>query len=63
VIAKALWYGMSRRLRSSRQIEYALNNHLDFMWLVECRSIDHSTLSKFRQKFGKELKSLFRQLG
>lgn len=63
VLAKVLLYAMSRRIRSSRQIEYAVGHSVDFMWLVERRTFDHSTLCKFRTKFGKELKGLFRQLG
>lgn len=63
VLVKVLLYALSRRIRSSRQMEYALNNYVDFMWLAECRTIDHTTLSAFRKLFAKELKSIFRQLG
>lgn len=63
VLAKVMLYALSRRLRSSRQIEYAVAHNLDFIWLVEGRKFDHSTLCDFRTRFGKELKGLFRQLG
>lgn len=63
VLVKVLLYALSRRIRSSYQMEYALRNHVDFMWLAACRVIDHSTLCIFRKKFPKELKSVFRQLG
>lgn len=63
VLIKVLLYAMSRRIRSSRQIEYALGFHVDFMWLAECRGIDHSTLCDFRKNHFEELKDLFRQLG
>ena len=33
------------------------------MWLVEGRTIDHSTFCDFRTKFKRELKDLFRQIG
>jgi transposase len=63
VLVKVLLYAMSRRIRSSRQIEYALKNHVDFMWLAECHTIDHSTLCDFRKNHFPALKSLFRQMG
>lgn len=63
VLAKVLLYAMSRKIRSSRQIEYAVGNNVDFIWLVEGRKFDHSTLCDFRTRFKKELRGLFRQLG
>lgn len=63
VLVKVLLYAMSRRIRSSRQIEYALGFYIDFMWLAEGRTIDHSTLCDFRKNYFKELKDLFRQMG
>lgn len=63
VLVKVMLYAMSRRIRSSRMIEYALGHHIDFMWLAECRLIDHSTLCEFRKNHFEALKDLFRQLG
>ncbi|MFH1725347.1 MAG: IS1182 family transposase [Elusimicrobiota bacterium] len=63
IIAGALLYGLNRRIRSSRQLEDACINRVDFMWLVEGRRIDHTTFCKFRTKYGEELKGLFRQVG
>jgi transposase len=37
-MAGAILYGLMRRIRSSRQLEYACGNHVDFLWLVEGRS-------------------------
>ena len=62
VLAAAILYGLIRRIRSSRQLEYAINHNIDFMWLVSGRSIDHSTLCEFRTKFKKELKTLYRHV-
>jgi transposase len=62
VLAAAILYGLIRRIRSSRQLEYAINHSIDFMWLVSGRSIDHSTLCEFRTKFKKELKTLYRHV-
>ena len=63
VVAGIILYGLTRGLRSSRQLEYACQSSIDFMWLAERRTIDHATLCAFRNRFGKELKDLFRQIG
>ena len=42
-------YGHLTRIRSSRRQEEALQVRLDFRWLVEGRSIDHTTISNFRR--------------
>jgi transposase len=59
VLASVLLYGLTRGIRSSRQLEYLCTHNIDFMWLLEGRSIDHSTLCDFRTRFRNELKSLF----
>jgi len=63
VMAGVIVYGLMRRIRSSRQLEYACLHNLDFMWLAEGRSIDHDTICKFRTKFKRPLKGLFKQIG
>jgi transposase len=63
VMAGVILYGLMRRIRSSRQLEYACGNNLDFMWLTERRAIDHTTLCQFRTKFKEPLKRLFKQVG
>jgi len=63
VMASVILYGLSLGMRSSRQLERACLMMLDFMWLAEKRSIDHSTFCKFRTRFHRELKDLFRQVG
>jgi transposase len=62
-VAAAILYGLYRRIRSSRQLEEATYYRLDFIWLLHGRRLDHTTLSKFRTKFRKPLKGLFRQIG
>ena len=62
VVAGAILYGLSLGIRSSRRLEWACKNSLDFIWLVEGRTIDHATFCQFRTRFGAELKGLFRQL-
>lgn len=63
IIASAILYGMSHGIRSSRRLEWACKSAIDFIWLVEGRQIDHSTFCNFRNRFKKELKGIFRQLG
>ena len=62
-IAGAILYGMYRGIRSSRKLEEACRYRFDFIWLVEGLHIDHTTFAKFRTKFGRPLKGLFRQIG
>lgn len=62
VVAAVLLYGLMRGLRSSRQLEYVCTHNLDFLWLAEGRSIDHSTFCDFRTRFRQPLKALFRQV-
>ena len=63
IMAGAILYGLSHGIRSSRRLEWACGHAVDFMWLTEGRSIDHSTLCSFRTKFKRELKDLFQQIG
>lgn len=63
IMAGAILYGLSHGIRSSRRLEWACGNAIDFMWLVEGRTIDHSTFCDFRTRFKRELKALFRQIG
>lgn len=63
ILAGILLYGLTRSIRSSRQLEYLTGNNIDFMWLSQGHRPDHSTLCGFRRKFHDELKGLFKQLG
>lgn len=63
VLASAILYGLLTRIRTSRRLEEALTVRLDFMWLVEGRTIDHTTLSEFRRRHADQLKKLFVQIG
>lgn len=62
ILAGIILYGLSRKARSSRQLEYLLHHNLDYMWLAEARRIDHSTICEFRTRFRDALKDLFRQV-
>lgn len=63
IVAGVILYGLLTRIRSSRALEEALHVRLDFRWLAEGRTIDHSTLSEFRRKHPLELKDLFVKMG
>lgn len=63
ILAGAILYGLINRIRSSRALEEALQVRLDFRWLAEGRSIDHTTLSEFRRKNAAALKGTFVQIG
>lgn len=60
-ILAGLWlYGLRRKVRSSRNLEYMAGHNIDFLWLAEGHLPDYSTLCEFRTKFRAELKDLFR---
>lgn len=61
-VASAIFYGLIKGLRSSRQIEDATRMRVDFMWLLERQTLDHATVCKFRLRFGDALKDTFRQV-
>ena len=62
LLASVLLYGLSLGNRSSRKLERACGNALDFIWLAEGHAPDHTTLCKFRNGFSKELKGLFHEV-
>ena len=62
VLTSAWVYAHFRRVRSSRELEYQLNNNIEFMWLAHGHQVDHSTLAKFRSSHAKEIKAINRQL-
>lgn len=63
VMAACILYGLSLGIRSSRRLEDAAGNRIDFMWLMNGRVPDHATICEFRKSFGPQLKALFRQIG
>ncbi len=63
VLASVILYGLLTRIRTTRALEEAVQVRLDFRWLVEGRSIDHTTVSKFRRRNAEALKNTFVQVG
>lgn len=62
VMAGAILYGLMKRIRSSRDLEEATRERLDFRWFLECRTVDHSTFAGFRKRFEEPLKDLMKQV-
>jgi transposase len=62
LVAGCVLYGLMRGLRTTRALEDATANRVDFMWFLERRTIDHSTFADFRVRFKEELKDLNRQI-
>lgn len=62
ILAAIILYGLGRGIRSSRVLEYMCCNAMDYIWLAQGHQPDHSTLCKFRKRFQKELKDIFRQI-
>lgn len=62
LVAGTLLFCLSRGVRSSRGIEEATRRRIDLIWFLEGRSIDHSTLCAFREKFADLLPGLFAEL-
>lgn len=63
ILVGVILYGLLKRIRTSRALEEALGVRMDFRWLVEGRSIDHSTLAKFRTAHPELLQDAFVQVG
>lgn len=62
LVAGVILFGLTKGLRSSRQLEDSTRKRIDMMWFLEGRTLDHSTICDFHQRFGEELKDLFEQL-
>jgi len=62
-LAGGILYGLSLGVRSSRKLEDACCNRLDFIWVMEGRKPDHATFCQFRTRFGPQLKELFKKVG
>lgn len=63
VLAAVILHGLTRGVRSSRQLEYLAKHNIDFIWLAEGHHPDHATICGFRTKFREPLRDLFRQIG
>jgi transposase len=62
LMAGCILYGLIRGIRSSRELEDATRERVDYRWFLEGREIDHSTFARFRTAFEAPLKQLNRQI-
>ena len=54
-IIAAVLYGYMSGNRSSRSIEQMLRQHIGFMYVSNCLSIDHSVICEFKNKFKEQI--------
>lgn len=57
-LASAILFGLMNRVRSTRELEQAACKHLDFIWLLEGFTPDHSTFANFRKRHAAAIKDL-----
>ena len=64
ILFKVMSYGFLRKIFSSRGIEQACGENINFMYLLEGhRAPDHNTIARFRKdRLGETMKGLFGQL-
>ncbi len=63
LLASIILYGLLVQIRASRKLEEALSVRLDFRWLAEDMSVDHTTLCTFRRDHADALGDLFVKVG
>lgn len=59
MMLKVIVYAYMGNIYSSRKIEKALNENINFMWLSGRESIDHNTIARFRSN---KLKAVFKDI-
>ena len=57
-LAGAILFGLLHKIRSTRELEAAACKHLDFIWLLEGFTPDHSTFANFRKRHAEAIKEL-----
>ena len=62
-LAGAILWGLLHKMRSSRDLERAACKDLDFIWLLEGFTPDHSTFADFRKRHAKAIEALREQFG
>ena len=59
MMLKVMVHAYMDNIYSSREIEKALNENINFMWLSGRESIDHNTIARFRSN---KLKAVFKDI-
>ena len=63
MMLKVMVYAYMDNIYSSRKIEKALNENINFMWLSGRQTVDHNTIARFRSNKLKEVfKDIFKQV-
>ena len=63
MLLKVVVYGYISNIYSSRKLEEALGQNINFMWLAGMRKPDHNTINRFRgERLQKTLKPIFNQV-
>ena len=58
-VIAAILYGYMTGNRSSRSIEQLLHQHVGFMYVSNCLSIDHSVICEFKTRFTDQIQDVF----
>ena len=61
-LASAILFGLMNRVYSTRDLEYAAARNLDFIWLLEGFTPDHSTFANFQARHDRAIEDLNRQV-
>jgi len=63
MLLKVMLYAYMTNIYSSRKIELAVRENINFMWLTGMNIVDHNTINRFRSKKLKDsFKEIFKQV-
>lgn len=63
MLLKVMLYAYTTNVYSSRKIELALRENINFMWLTSMTVVDHNTINRFRSdKLKDSFKEIFKQV-
>jgi transposase len=63
MLLKVMLYAYMTNIYSSRKIELALRENINFMWLTSMTIVDHNTINRFRSdKLKENFKEIFKQV-
>ena len=63
MLLKVMIYAYMSNIYSSRKIELAIRENINFMWLTGMSAVDHNTINRFRSdKLKDSFKEIFKQV-